>query len=245
MRGLEIAAPAGGMSSECGLDSVGSVGRAGELWRDTFARRCSVSRNRASSSCSCCCPVVTVDFLQPQSAPSILRRHGQPCILLLDRLGQLVHLPQAEHGVQVSRKGLGNGAMTTSALVEVVVHHAGVAAYDSGRALGEGLIGSSAAMFERCDCAMVRGGTGWYAMVCAVLGLSQLRPAARWDTRGVYQTKDNGSSSSVGMSGSRSRNRSRGSGSSRGRGSGSGSGSDSGSNGRRSRRRSGRRGLEV
>lgn len=171
MRGLEIAAPAVGMSSECGLDSVGSVGRAGELWRDTFARRCSVSRNRASSSCSCCCPVVTVDFLQPQSAPSILRRHGQPCILLLDRLGQLVHLPQAEHGVQVSRKGLGNGAMTTSALVEVVVHHAGVAAYDSGRALGGGLIGSSAAMFERATArwsAVVRDGMQWYVqcLVC-------------------------------------------------------------------------------
>lgn len=204
MRGLEIAAPAVGMSSECGLDSVGSVGRAGELWRDTFARRCSVSRNRASSSCSCCCPVVTVDFF---------------CSIVLD---------------SSSTSPKPNMESRSAAKVWAMV--------DSGRALGGGRIGSSAAMFERCDCAMVRGGTGWYAMVGAVLGLSQLRPAARWDTRGVYQTKENGSSSSVVMSGSRNRNRNRSGSRSRSRGRSRGSGR--GSNGRRSRR-SGRRGLEV
>lgn len=133
MRGLEIAAPAVGMSSECGLDSVGSVGRAGELWRDTFARRCSVSRNRASSSCSCCCPVVTVDFF---------------CSIVLD---------------SSSTSPKPNMESRSAAKVWAMV--------DSGRALGGGLIGSSAAMFERATArwsAVVRDGMQWYVqcLVC-------------------------------------------------------------------------------
>lgn len=43
--------------------AVGKACREGELCRDTRASRSSVSRSLASSSCSCCSPVVTVCFL--------------------------------------------------------------------------------------------------------------------------------------------------------------------------------------
>lgn len=37
--------------------------REGELWRETLARRCSVSRSLASSSCSCSAAEETFCFL--------------------------------------------------------------------------------------------------------------------------------------------------------------------------------------
>lgn len=106
-----------GAESEGGGGGGAGGAREGELWRefDAWARRCSVSRRRASRASSSRSLDETVSFLWLALVPEIAHRGSLKAVgngLQLDGLDEIIHgRVQAEHGIEIGGEGLDDGAV--------------------------------------------------------------------------------------------------------------------------------------